>query len=228
MITADVKEDVLRIQAENEIRIRRMWNGIDYRKYMDKITLRRKYLNQLYLIYPYVELQAEYVDGRRSKLFGFYEDPRLYAPAVHYRILPNEIVFEIDRKDVEELKKVVKTLKTMNAEPFVGFSGNRGFHVHLIVAPPKGDVTEFATHPETKKFTQTLYEILLKMMKSYGVDVEVIDSGVMNASNHTIRSFYSVNLKGRKWKTPIYGDGYTTWRIPEQLGRRVLQVTETG
>jgi hypothetical protein len=114
-------------------------------------------------------------------------------------------------------------LKTLNAEPFVGFSGNRGFHVHLIVAPPKGDVTEFAAHPETKRFTQTLYEVLLKMMKSYRVDIEVIDSGVMMSSNHTMRSFYSVNLKGRKWKTPIYGDGYTVWQISKQLGQRVLK-----
>jgi hypothetical protein len=242
VITAleEVKRDAERIAADNEARILKMWGGRNYKKYLDKINLRRKYLNQLYLIYPYIELQAECIDGSRSRLFGFYEDPRLYAPAVHYRILPNEIVFEIDRKDLGELKKVVKMLKTLNAEPFVGFkvvkmlktlnaepfvgfSGNRGFHVHLIVAPPKGDVTEFATHPETKRFTQTLYEVLLKMMKSYGVDVEVIDSGVMMSSNHTIRSFYSVNLKGRKWKTPIYGDGYTVWQVSKQLGQRVLE-----
>jgi len=214
------------LQAERKAKIRAMWNGMDYTKYIDKLRKRVELLNQLYMVYPYLELQAEYINGTRSKLFPFDSDPRLFAPAIHYRILPNEIVIDLDKKDVNELKKIVKTLKSLNAKPFIGFSGNRGFHVHLIVAPPKGNVEEFATHPEAKNFTQTLFQILLKLFKANDVDVDAIDTGVMLSSSHTIRSFYSVNLNGKKWKTPAYGDRYEVWVVPKQLYLRVLKELE--
>ena len=216
-------EEELKLRAEREIKIKQMWNGMDYTKYLDKIHKRIQLLNQLLDVYPCIELQAEYINGARSKLFPFDSfDPRLFAPAVHYRILPNEIVIDLDEKNVNDLKKIVKFFKTHNAEPFVGFSGNRGFHVHVIVAPPNGNVEEFASHPETKRFTQVLFEKLLKLLKAYDVDVDAIDTGVMLSSQHTIRSFYSVNLTGKKWKTPVYGDGYKIWKLPKKLYLSVL------
>lgn len=215
--------EIERIFVEKELRIQKMWNSIDYKKYDEYLKKRTKMLNDLYLVYPYIELQAESLNGLRSKLFGFDTfDWRMYAPAIHYRILPNEIVIEIEEKDVEELKKIIKALKRFKAKFLVGYSGNRGFHIHVILSPPNGDVENFARHPEARKFTVTLYDALMSYFKLCGVDTEVIDRSVMTASNHTIRSFYSLNMKGRKWKTPIMHDSYQIWHLPKKLYRMVL------
>jgi len=207
---------------EWEIKVQRLWGRVDYSKYIDIIRKRIELLNQLYLIYPYIELQAECLDGRRTKLFGFDTmDPRMWAPAVHYRILPNELVFEFDGGGKEDVKKAVSALIFLGAKPLVGNSGRRGYHIHVLFGPPNGDVSSFIEVPEVVNFRNTLFDILIDIMKTYDVDVSQIDENMKNI--HTIRSFYSINPKGRKWKTPVFGDGYEVWRLPRNLYARVLE-----
>lgn len=212
------------VKAQELSELKRFWTDIKlYKKYKDILAKRREILNTLYLIYPEIEFQAESLKGWRTKLFGYCEDFLINtAPIIHYRILPNEVVIEIDRNDKSLTKRVVKALLNIGAKPFVGFSGNRGYHIHVIIGPPNRDLDGFVHHPEVKKFTQTFYQVLIELLKSYDVDLEAIDTGVMMVSAHTIRSFYSVNPKGKKWKVPVFGENYEVWYLPKPLFKRVL------
>ncbi len=108
----------------------------------------------------------------------------------------------------------------IGAKPFVGFSGNRGYHIHLIIAPPDGDVFNFAISLGCKEFTQTLFDILIDLIKP---DHDYLDYGVMTAEHHTIRSFYSLNMKTMKWKRPVFGDKYQIWVLPKSFWYRVFK-----
>jgi len=223
-ILDSAKEDWYFVKKQELTNIKELWGDINlYYKNKEILSKRFELLNQLYLIYPEIELQAESLKGWRSQLFGFHSDLIEISPIIHYRILPNEIVFEVDKKDKNEVKKIIKALLHLNAKPFVGFSGNRGYHVHIIISPPNGDVEGFVNCPEAKSFTQTFFDILLNLLKDYRVNIEVIDVGVMRSQAHTIRSFYSINPKGKKWKTPVFGKKYEIWQLTKTLYSRVLE-----
>jgi len=209
---------------EDQKKLNEYWNGIDYRKYMNRIYDRLDLLRQLHDIYPKIELQSEAIGGWRTKLYSFDEfehSAELYAPAVHYRILPNEIVFEIDADDIKEANKeameVTKHLVLMGAKPFVGFSGNRGYHIHVLIAPPDGDVVNFVNAIACRQFTLKIYEVLKEL-----IGIDHLDEGVMYAKNHTIRSFYSLNMKSMRWKKPVFGEEYSVWVIPKNLWIRAF------
>lgn len=223
-VNEEAEKELELLQAQKYHEIKRFWIDIKlYEKYKDILEKRFRILNVLYLIYPEIEFQAESLRGWRTKLFGFSESFLLtMAPIIHYRILPNEIVIELDRKDKDMAMKVTKALLNLGAKPFVGFSGNRGYHIHIIIGPPNKDLDDFVHHPEVKEFTQTFYLILIELLKDYDVDIEAIDTGVMMASAHTIRSFYSINPEGKKWKTPVFGENYEVWYLPRELYKRVL------
>ncbi len=225
-IAIESYSDIYKIEHSKVVQISRFWRDMKlYQKYKNILARRLNLLNTLYLIYPEIEFQAESLEGWRTKLFGFNEDFLIaMAPIIHYRILPNELVIEIDKKDELMAKKVVKALLNLGAKPFVGFSGNRGYHIHLIIGPPnKEDLDEFVHHPEVKEFTQTFYLVLLDILEVYGIDLGSVDTGVMMASAHTIRSFYSINPVGKKWKVPVFGKNYEVWYLPRELYKRVLE-----
>ena len=215
---------VLPYYRESEIdKLCKFWSGVDYTKYINEINRRIQLLRTLYEIYPNLELQAEALEGWRTKLFNFDEynhSAELKAPAVHYRVLPNELVFEIDADNLKyarnEAKKITRRLIYLGAKPFVGYSGNRGYHIHLLVAPPDGDVFGFANSLGAKEFTVKLFEVLMGIMESYN-----IDTGVMEYV-HTIRSFYSLNLKTMRFKKPVFGDRYSVWVLPRNLWDRTI------
>jgi hypothetical protein len=211
---------------KDQKKIDELWNGVNYVRYLDLIYRRLDLLKQLHKIYPKLELQSEALKGWRTKLYNFDEfefNAELHAPAVHYRILPNEIVFEIDcDENLDEArrvaKKITRDLITFGAKPFVGFSGRRGYHIHVIIAPPDGDVFNFAQALGCKEFTLKLFELLKDL-----INCEHLDDGVMTAEHHTIRSFYSLNIKGRKWKKPVFGDSYSIWILSKNMWFRVFE-----
>jgi len=214
-----------KVQKERDKKLNELWSGVNYIKYMDIIERRIELLNDLHKIYPDLELQSEALQGWRTKLYPFDEFDyyaELRAPAVHYRILPNEIVFEIDGDNLDEARKeakrITKELLLLGAKPFVGFSGNRGYHIHLLVAPPDGDVFNFAIAMGCREFTLTLFEILKDLIKP-----KYLDEGVMSSKHHTIRAFYSLNMKTKKWKVPVFGRQYSVWVLPKRWWERVFE-----
>jgi len=222
-IAQDLQEIKLK-KLEDKIKIEKMWMG---RVPPDRLFEKRfKYLNFVRRIYPELELQSEFLDGRRTKLypydsFDYYVE--LHAPAVHYRVIPNEIVIDLDEGDVKtNLIRIIDTLNKLNAKYFLGHSGNRGYHIHVFLAPPNGDASELAEAKGCKKLSQTVFEWILEMAK---VDVADVDQKIMFSKNHTIRSFYSLNLKGKKFKTMAKTDR-GIWVVPSALWNRFLEMVK--
>jgi len=202
----------------NEV-VSELWQGKKIP--FDVIQKRIEVLSFLNEIHP-LELQAQNLKGDYTRLFSFYaNEPRLYAPCVHYRVLPNEVVIELDgdtkEKSLEALKEVVKVLRTMNTKFTVGFSGNRSFHIHIIVTAPNVSPKEFAKIVP-RDFRNALFDFILDFAP---LAREIADTGVMK-SVHSIRSFYSLHLKTMKWKTFVKPfSGYQVWELPMELGKRI-------
>jgi len=221
-----------RYEEEKKNRVERLWPSYDmFLRFKEMLLQRHRLLNQLYLVYPYLQLQySDYKESFRSELVPWCSDngshASLEAPIIHYRILPNEIVFDIDSEDKtkakEMVKKVIIMLKSFGAEPFAGFSGNRGYHVHVLLAPPKGSVEDFVNVAGVKEFRNCVFDWLFDLARVRGIDTSLIDSGIMHASEHTIRSFYSFNPKGKKWKIPVYGERYGFWKMPKHIYGTIL------
>lgn len=216
---AKADSGVLPYHEDFDETLRRLWNGKKIP--WDVIQKRTGLLAWLNEIHP-LELQAQGIDGTFTKLFSFYRNPRLYAPALYYRILPNEIVFDIDSDDIKEsfeaTKEIVSLLRSLGCKFTVGFSGNRGFHVHIITTAQNMPPSEFAK-VVTKEWRDALFGFLLEFVPKLQ---EYVDIGVMTAKAHTIRAFYSLNLKTMKWKTFVKPfKGYEVWEIPTDLGKRV-------
>ncbi len=203
VLTKEEMKEVEKIKREKERRILRLWGGRNYKEYMNLIEKRREILNELYLVYPEMLIQAESINGKRTELFGVDPfDPRFFAPAIHYRVLPNEIVFDIDISDKCILEKIVRELIRFGVNPIYGESGNKGYHIHVLVTV-KGyspvEVAEIVSrNPEYREIMIVLFE---KIQKLSGIENDAVDDCVMNHT-HTIRSFYSLNVKGLKWKIP--------------------------
>jgi len=172
---------------------------------------REKMLKQLLSVYPDLKIQAEDFKGRHTKEVPAKDYWFLvkYAPIIHYKKLPNEIVIEIDNPSREELKKVLKRLRQLDIEPLVCWSGNKSWHVHILTFPEHiKDPREYVKAKGVKEFTDALYKLILRE-----VNVKGLDEGVQLYSSHWIRSPYSLNVNGRKVgiKKPLNGDLYRVW-----------------
>jgi len=205
--------------------VEKFWGRQPNEREWELIFKRIELLQWLDSIHPdHLEIQAQDVKGNFTKLFRF-GDNKMYAPAVYYRILPNELVFDVDGDSVQEsfevTKKLVKLLKTLNCKPAVGFSGNRGFHVHVITTAQGVDPKTFAELVNIKEWRDALFMLILDLLPEIQ---DYIDIGVVTAKAHTIRAFYSVNLKSGKWKTFVKPcRGYAIWEVSGNLGKRVMQ-----
>lgn len=211
--------------------IRKFWGDVRlYLKYWDFIKLRYEFLLQLSSIkFDGLELQATDIDASfRTKFFTINDDLVFIAPSIHYRILPNELVFDLDVKDLNQVNGFVRMFKTFGVEPLVGDSGGRGYHIHVLLAPPKGDIREFLEAEDLKVFRDALFDYFLELSEVFGVDASKVDTGVMKFSAHTIRSFYSYNPRGRSFKTPIYGSRYPFLTLTPGLYKVVVERMERG
>jgi len=184
---------------------------------MDTIELYRKryeLLGRLNNIYP-IELQAQ--NRSRWTSYFSYDDltwkKHFYSPSLHYRILPCEIVIEIGWDDPDNLFLAIDQLRGYGIEVTYGFSGGKSWHLHFFIKPPKMSLTEFAEHPEAKKFSKTIFLLLSKYLRQEGV--EAID--VQPMMHGRIRSFYSQHIKTGNFKMPFnLSDGdipYPVWTV---------------
>ena len=222
--------------AEQEFRqrVRELWGSFSLFEKMHNFNVRRaQLLNELYLVYPEMQLQyANIEESFRSRLAGYEWNLCFEAPVIHYRILPNELVFDIDggegdgdRTRVKEtVRGVALTLKSLGAQQFIGFSGNRGYHIHVLLAPAKGRVEDFVQVRGVKELRNCVFEWVLSLLRARGVDISLIDTGVMAATEHTIRSFFSFNAKGRRWKRVVFGESYGFWKLTREVYERAMVV----
>jgi len=151
-----------------------------------------------------------------------------YAPQLYYRLLPNEIVFDIETREREIVKGAVRWFHDHLIEPLVATTGGRGFHFHFFVKPRGYDLSRY-TPESIKKFANGVFEYLLDKMPQEVRDH--VDTGVQ-LHPHTIRALWSLNIKDGKIgvKRPLIGDKYPnkipTWHVPESIVETVRSLVK--
>jgi len=204
--------------------IEKFWGSVDrYARFKEYIARRKEFLQRLYQIYPYIEFQAaNWDESVRTEWFGYGHAADDFigdgcAPIIHYKVLPCELVFDLETKEKDQLVALVKALRSFGVMPFIATSGNRGFHLHVLFTSEKYPIEQFAEASDLPEFRGMLFEYVIESAKNFGLKGEVVDSGVVKSSAHLIRSVYSYNPKGRQWKKPVYGEFYPIWKIPKGL-----------
>jgi hypothetical protein len=215
---AEEREKCLRELEQTEAQeIERAWNGLMelFEQSKELNEKRAEMLGELYqLSFGRLEVQyANLSETFRTQISDFdVQKARIY-PIVHYRVLPNELVFDVDADDPdqakEQLKILIESIEALGANPLVGFSGNRGYHVHLLIAPPGGISESFVANSATTQLRNMLWKWIAFQAKSNGLDLRVLDASIVRSQAHTIRAFYAFNPKGKNWKLPIKGTRYT-------------------
>jgi len=174
---------------------------------------RYELFQQLYELWPYIRFQAQN-KARFTPYFSFLElKEHFYAPAIHYSILPNEIVIEIDSIDDDNFVNAIDFLKLLDIPFIFGFSGNKSWHIHLLAKSPKASVQQFIEHPNCQHFCFVLFQCLIKMMRNKGI--VGIDEQPMK--HRRIRSFYSQHVATGWFKLPIAITPYRPypiWEVP--------------
>jgi hypothetical protein len=228
------REKCLRELEQTEAReIERAWNGLlDLFEQSKELNEKRaEMLGELYqLSFGRLELQyANISETFRTQISDFDAQKARIYPIVHYRVLPNELVFDVDADDLdqakEQLKILLETIEALGANPLVGHSGNRGYHVHLLFAPPNGISESFVTNSATIQLRNMLWKWIAFLAKNNGLDLSILDFSFVRNREHTIRAFYSFNPKGKAWKLPIKGLRYADviYTITKDLVTRLFE-----
>jgi hypothetical protein len=214
---AEEREKCLRELKQTEAReIENAWNGLLdlFRESKEMNEKRVELLQELYQL-SFGRLEVQYAnlnESFRTQISDFDARKAQIYPIVHYRILPNELVFDVDADDLETAKEqlsiLLETIEALGANPLVGFSGNRGYHVHLLIAPPNGLSETFITNSATIQLRNALWKWIAFQAKSNGLDLRVLDASIVQSQAHTIRAFYAFNSRGKKWKIPVKGSSY--------------------
>ena len=231
---AEEREKCLKELEQTEAQeIERAWNGLLdlYRESEEMNGKRAELLQELYrLSFGHLEVQyANISESFRTQISDFDAQKARIYPIVHYRILPNELVFDVDAENPdqakEQLKILIETIESLGASPLVGHSGNRGYHVHLLFAPPGGITESFITNSATIQLRNMLWKWIASLAKSNGLDLSVLDASIIQSQSHTIRSFYSFNPKGKNWKVPIKGTRYSDsiYTVTKDMATRFLE-----
>ncbi|MEM2191387.1 MAG: hypothetical protein QW540_08175, partial [Archaeoglobaceae archaeon] len=128
----------------------RIWSNHKelFEKYAPFLQLRREFIRKLEnLIRENVTLQAQGFGEWRTREFASNDPDRRilidYAPQLYYKVLPCEIVFDIETLDKTNLKKCVLALQSFKIEPIIALSGNRGYHIHIFVTPQNMPIHKF-------------------------------------------------------------------------------------
>jgi len=215
---AEEREKCLKELEQTEAQeIERAWNGLLdlYRESEEMNGKRVELLQELYrLSFGHLEVQyANITETFRTQISDFDAQKARIYPIVHYRVLPNEIVFDVDADDLEtakeQLKILLETIEALGANPLIGYSGNRGYHVHLLISPPNGLTEAFIANSATIQLRNTLWKWIAFQAKSNGLNLKVLDVSIVQSQSHTIRAFYSFNPKGKNWKIPSKGTRYS-------------------
>ena len=220
---------------ERFFKVGRLWNGpipddakdyIEYRiEMLDEIA--KVVLGNRVRLLP--EATAQDISGQWHTWKPLPKAPEyLLAPAFYYRILPNEIFIDIDTdpNDRETLKKVAKELFILLDGlriPFLaGWTGHRSVHIHIYFALPGKTPVETVQSPEAYEFQQAFFGWLVSKLPE---DLRpYVDAGVMTASRHVARAFYSLNMKSGTWKLPFneYSE-VKVWEVPVRLYEAITE-----
>ena len=228
-------------------------------KYQNVFESRKQFYMNDVIIKSYATFQFESIDGKRTKFSNeitlrwlYIDDLVKIAPAVHYRILPNEIVLDLDFKTNREsekikvLKYIVSELNVLGIKPLVAHSGGKGFHIHFLLGPGKDehfDAFMSLGYSQLKPFTNVIAEWIMERITSNLWNLEetcdiklliddVCDRQVLK-DVHTIRMLYSFNIKdgnvvGYKHVVKIQGvecsDNYFIWKVPKKIYQRAVEV----
>ena len=231
---AEEREKCLKELEQTEAQeIERAWNGLLdlYRESEEMNGKRAELLQELYrLSFGHLEVQyANISESFRTQISDFDAQKARIYPIVHYRVLPNELVFDIDAENPdqakEQLKILIETIESLGASPLVGFSGNRGYHVHLLFAPPGGITESFIANSSTALLRNMLWKWIAFQAKTNGLNFEVLDFSFVQSQEHTIRAFYSFNPKGKNWKLPIKGTRYSDsiYTVTKDMATKLLE-----
>ena len=90
---------------------------------------------------------------------------------------------------------------------------------------PEKTPVETVQSPEAYEFQQAFFEWLKSKLPD---DLrQYIDIGVMTASRHVVRAFYSLNLKSGTWKIPFeeYSE-VKIWKVPKRIYQNILELIE--
>ena len=168
----------------------------------------------------------------------------LYAPVLRREILPSEIVIDLDIENREELIRKVKWVKSAlevyEIDYTMGFSGNRGFHFHVIIDPSTKLPAELPEGFTLNIFKEAIFNLIGYCAGFDGVDIETAG---FKAKRHAIREFFSINHKNMGYKIPvedievnlikfpnpveIYGwDGYQLWTPSSSQLSEILEEVE--
>jgi hypothetical protein len=120
---------------------------------------------------------------------------------------------------------LLETIEALGANPLVGHSGNRGYHVHLLIAPPNGLSESFVTNSATIQLRNALWKWIVSQARINGLDLKVVDFSFVRSTEHTIRAFYSFNPRGKAWKLPIKGTHYadSIYTLTKDIAVRLLE-----
>ena len=238
-----------------------LWGSTSiYNEYLNKYSNvfynRIDFYNKDIFIKTYTTFQFESVSGKRTKFVEdlnlqwiFYDDLVRIAPAIHYRILPNEIVIDLDFKTTDEkikekvLMYIISELNILGIKPLVAHSGGKGYHIHFLIGPPNGELHDFIElgYSQLKPFTNTVAEWLIdkisgsvwnleKYCELRSLFYDSCDKQVLK-DIHTIRMLYSFNIKdGRivgykyivNFSNVECSNQYYVWYLPRKLYQRFL------
>lgn len=143
-----------------------------------------------------ISFAGSWLEGGEEKFTKWYSSEEWYRvlsyPAVHRSLLKNEIVFEFD-EDLKKARLIVEALETYGAKPLVGFSGGRGFHVHVWLVRDQEVYRKYVDI--IAKYGFTIRDVCKAIVKAISSFVK-IDTGVVLSSRHMIREFYSLHPSG--------------------------------
>ena len=151
----------------------------------------------------------------------------LNAPHLRREILPNELVIDIDVDNEERMIKrsrmVKATLDVLEIPYLVAYSGNRGFHFHLMINPvqdiPKEHIWIFVKGTNFLKMS-----ILHKICEYAGYSGIDIGSSGAKGKRHAIQELYSINYKTKCYVLPVDDIKVERCMFPEEPPNRDIDI----
>lgn len=174
------------------------WFAKPLRKYVKAFEKRKQLINEIYLWQPDGTCLWGAMEHHCTKWKGFNDINELWLyPTLNRSLIKRELVFDIDQRQ-QQIKPLLEILcGSYGTTPLVAFTGNRGFHVHLILdfdPKPWEDIIE--------EIGLNIYHVKQEILRIFNLlfYTDMLD-GV-----HLIREFYSVHPKTKCFKIPIDTD----------------------
>lgn len=187
------------------------WFSKPLDRYVEAFEKRRQLVNEIYLWEPEGTCIQGAMDHHQTKWRKFIDINELWLyPTLNRSLIKRELVFDIDQKQ-EQIKPLLEILtRSYGATPLVGFTGSRGFHVHLIL--------EFDPEP-WKDLIQDLgvnvYHVKQEILRTFNL----LFYTDMLEGTHLIREFYSVHPETKCFKVLVDPDNPRPKKV--KLGRNL-------